>query len=422
MTSLCTVLLFMVTATVPGVALAASSRIVLAEEQAGAQTLITLEFLVTPPQGTGPDEKLYLAGNVKALGSWSPSGVALERLEDGRRRAVVKLPAGSKVEYKVTRGSWEAVEQDGEGKDIPNRTVTVEKDRRLEIEVAAWRRPDAIPKRKPTLTGDARRHEHFPSKLLANERTLFVYLPPGYETDLTKRYPVFYLHDGQNVFDEATAAFGVEWRADETAERLIRAGRMRPIIIAGIAKIANTPQRIAEYTPTRAPIREAGGKELGGKGDLYARFVVEEVKPFIDKTYRTLPDREQTAVGGSSLGGLISLHMARSFHEAFGMCAALSPSLSWDDRWILRALRKDTSRLRGTRFWVDGGTRETTPEEDLGKLPFLIQGIRDLSVIFDGAGLAPGRDYYLAEVALGEHNEAAWAARFDKVLLFFFAK
>jgi predicted alpha/beta superfamily hydrolase len=396
-----------------------SSRGLFAAGPAEEEKLVALEFLVTPPQGTALDEKLYLAGNATALGSWSPSGVALERLADGRRRAVVKLPAGSKVEYKVTRGSWEAVEQDREGKDIPNRTVTAEKDCRLEIEVAAWRRPGAIPKRKPTLTGDVRRHEHFPSKLLANERTLFVYLPPGYETDLTQRYPVFYLHDGQNVFDEATAAFGVEWSADETAERLIRSGHMRPIIIAGIA---NTPQRIDEYTPTRAPVREAGGKELGGKGGLYARFLVEEVKPFIDKTYRTIPGREQTAVGGSSLGGLISLHMARSFHDAFGMCAALSPSLSWDGGWILRAFSKDASGLGGTRFWVDAGTREVTPGEDAGKLPLLIQELRDLSVIFDGAGLAPGHDYYLAEVALGEHNEAAWAARFDKVLLFFFAK
>src|SRR5262245_879090 len=167
-----------------------------------------------------------------------------------------------------------------------------------------------------------RYHRNFPSALLGNERTLVVYLPPGYDAAAKQRYPVFYLQDGQNVFEASTAAFGVEWEADDTAERLIREGQIPPLIMVGIY---NTPERANEYTTSY----DATAK-VGGKGKLYGRFVMEEVKPFIDATYRTRTDREHTAVGGSSLGGLISLAMAQQFHDKFSKCAVMSASLWWN--------------------------------------------------------------------------------------------
>jgi predicted alpha/beta superfamily hydrolase len=147
--------------------------------------------------------------------------------------------------------------------------------------------------------------------------------------------------------------------------------------------------------------------------------VLEEVKPFIDATYRTKPDRAHTAVAGSSMGGLVSLTMARSYSQTFALCGAVSPSLWWSGERILDEIAADDHAwMKRMRFWVDMGTKEG----GRGHVPAAILRTRRLIDVFDAAGLAPGRDYYYCEVAGGEHNEAAWAKRFDKMLLYFFAR
>ena len=146
-----------------------------------------------------------------------------------------------------------------------------------------------------------------------------VYLPPGYVEDTGRTYPVLYMHDGQNLFDPATAFGGNEWRLDDTAEELIERGAIEPLIIVGIYNTGE--QRIHEYTPTTDP------KLGGGKADLYGKMLVEEVKPFIEKTYRTLPGPENTGMGGSSLGGLVTLHLGIQYPQVFGKLAVLSPSV-----------------------------------------------------------------------------------------------
>src|SRR5581483_5702126 len=152
-----------------------------------------------------------------------------------------------------------------------------------------------------------------------------------------------------NLFEDREAAFGVSWNAHRTAERLTHAGRIAPVILVGVA---NTPARIDEYT-THRDARE----KAGGRGDLYARFVLEEVKPFIDARYRTKPGREHTGVCGSSLGGLVSLTMARAYPERLGLCGAVSPSLWWCGGRVLDEYAAgDAAWLRRTRFWVDMGT------------------------------------------------------------------
>jgi predicted alpha/beta superfamily hydrolase len=254
-------------------------------------------------------------------------------------------------------------------------------------------------------------HRDFPSELLNNRRTITVSLPPGYHADERARYPVLYLHDGQNLFEHHEAAFGVSWLADATAARLLHAGRIRPVILVGIA---NTPDRLHEYAVHHEPHERAGGR-----GDLYARFVFEELKPWIDRRYRTSPDRRDTGVAGSSLGGLVSLTMARSHHEQFALCGVLSPSLWWAQGRLLGELaEEDLSWMRRMRFWLDMGTREGGRG---GHVSPGIERTRRLVALFDRAGLVPGRDYVYWEVAGGEHNEANWGARFDKMLLYFFA-
>ena len=251
--------------------------------------------------------------------------------------------------------------------------------------------------------------ENFASAILQNERTLTVALPADYAERPARRYPVLYIHDGQNLFDPRHAAFGMAWHADATAARLAHQGRIEPVILVGIA---NTPARMDEYTYHFDPRQKAGGN-----GANYARFVLDEVKPFIDQNYRTKPGREHTGVVGSSLGGLVSLSMARDHFTRFALCGILSPSL-WSARGrLLDELGQDAEWMKSMRFWVDMGTREGSRR---GHVTPSIQNTRKLVERFDGAGLVPGREYYYWEVAGGEHNEIHWAARFDKMLLFFF--
>jgi predicted alpha/beta superfamily hydrolase len=376
---------------------------------------VPVEFFVTVPKDTDAKATLYIAGSLEAVGNWKTEGLPLKRLDDGRYHAKVQLPDGARLEYKITRGSWETVEKNKDGGEIPNRQLTVGPDLKVEIEVQAWASASKQTGEKPaarhTLTGDIRYHEKFKSRCLDNERTLIVYLPPDYKQDAERRYPVLYMHDGQNIFDAATSFIGVEWQADETAERLIKAGRIEPVIIVGIY---NNPDRVGEYTPSQDRKQKSGGK-----GELYAKFMVEEVKPFIDKEYRTMPDRKHTAVAGSSLGGLISLYICSQQPQTFSMCGAISPAIMWDDSRILGELRDNEAALKSARFWVDMGTKEGKQVESFSKA---IGDARGLIAVFDKAGMVPGRDYYYWEVADGEHNEAAWAARFDKVLLYFFGK
>src|SRR5262245_12019041 len=220
---------------------------------------------------------------------------------------------------------------------------------------------------KHPLESELRFHSAFPSKYLGYTRPLVVYLPPGYREDTKRRYPVIYLHDGQNLFEPALAAFGVAWDAGGIADRLIAAGRLTPLLMVGIY---NTPERLDEYA-----VDYDFAHRQGGKGRFYGRFVMEEVKPFIDEHYRTLPDREATAVIGSSMGGLVSLTMARDHGRQFSMCGALSPSLWWGKGQMLQTLDDDRSWLRGMRFWIDMGTHEGRRQT---AVPPLIQRTRAL--------------------------------------------
>lgn len=375
----------------------------------GQSTETLVELVVTVPVDTPAAAKLFAAGNLPELGGWKPDGLELSRSDDGTYSAHFNASPGSKIEFKITQGAWTSVERDTFGRDIANRTLTVEqqpdgKSQRIEVTVHAW---SAVLPRRSTVTGLLKLHHEFSSQHLTRSRTLSVWLPPGYETT-SDRYPVLYLHDGQNLFDAATAAFGVEWQADETATRLIAERRIPAIIIVGIG---NTPDRLDEYSPTRDE-----RLKRGGRGSLYARFLVEEVKPFIDRTYRTRPDRESTAIGGSSLGGLISMQVCELFPETFFACAAISPALGWDQEFVVKGIQKNPAWIHTTRLWIDMGTREggNSPKSSVDRT-------KQFANALEQAGRKENIDFRYLEVPDGQHNETAWAARFDRVLEFLFA-
>ena len=257
-----------------------------------------------------------------------------------------------------------------------------------------------------SLTGDIRYHRAFHSRFLPDDRDIIVYLPPGYEADKAKRYPVFYLHDGQNLFDGATSFIpGQEWHADETAQALIEAGKIRPLIIVGIYNGGES--RIDDYTQ-----RFSEKFKKGGKADLYGRLIVEELKPFIDAQYRTLPD--DSGLGGSSLGGLVSMYLGLKYPAVFSKLAVMSPSVWWGDRQVLKDVAAAPAGPRA-RIWLDIGTHE-------GKDDFetVVAEARMLRDGLEAKGWVQGRDLAYFEDKGAEHNEGAWSKRFGGVLEFLY--
>jgi len=367
---------------------------------------VSIAFRVKAPPSTPADAKVYLAGDAQALGGWKENGLELKKGDDGVYATQVKLPADQAVQYKVTRGSWGTVEKTADGSEMNNRSFTPTKDATVEIEVATW--ADQVGQPKHTQSGDVRVHEKFASKNLSNERKLLVWLPPGYEAEKERRYDVLYMHDGQNVFDDWTS-FAGEWGADETAKTLIEQKKIRPIIIVAIE---NNNRRMDEFTMSRDDRRNAGGD-----GAKYIRFVAEEVKPFIDKTYRTKPAPEHTAIAGSSLGATISLEIARAQPEQFGLIAALSPAAWWNDGEMFKRFESDVSWMKGKKFWVDIGTEEG---EDAARKQSYVDSARRIESMLKKAGLADGKDYHFKVIEGAQHNEKAWRGRLGDVLIFLF--
>src|SRR4029453_2691091 len=189
---------------------------------------------------------------------------------------------------------------------------------------------------KHTLTGNIKRHRAFPSKILGNRRDVLVYLPRGYRRLSRRRYPVLYLHDGQNVFDAATSFAGVEWGVDETAEGLIKENLIEPLIIVAVGNTGE--KRVDEYAPTRGVIDAKAKRKKHSKGLArnYAQFLMDELKPYIDRKYRTNPGAEFTGLGGSSLGGLVTLAIVILYPQFFGRLMVMSPSIWWDNFAIYR--------------------------------------------------------------------------------------
>jgi len=251
-------------------------------------------------------------------------------------------------------------------------------------------------------SGQLRKYEQFRSRFLRNQRDLIVYAPPGYAELPARHFPVLYLHDGQNLFDGATSFIpGQDWHVGQTADHCIQSCVVAPLIIVGMY---NTKARLREYTPTHVP------KLGGGRADRYAKFLIEEVKPFIDREYRTLSGSQYTGIGGSSLGGLVSLYLGLKYSHIFGKIAALSPSVWWNQQVIHRFARSAVIEP-GPRIWLDIGTREG---------PRIVPQVAKFRDVLLEKGWKLGHDLHYEVVEGAEHNEAAWAQRVGPFLQFLY--
>jgi predicted alpha/beta superfamily hydrolase len=261
----------------------------------------------------------------------------------------------------------------------------------------------------PDLAGELRLHE-LPSRIFRNNRMLRVWLPPGYNApeNQGRHYPVFYLNDGQNLFDPATSYIGVDWQADESADRLIRESKIPPLIIVGIDNAQK--DRLREYLPYRSfhpPVMRPQGKR-------YPDFLLNEVMPFLYQLYRIARGPENTGLGGSSLGAVISLFTAMDRPGVFGRLLLESPSLYISNRQLLKFSR--AFRQWPERIFMAIGTRETGRAEPDQQI---VQDVRELEQVLRRAGLSDDR--LLVKIDEGAtHSEKEWARRFPGALTFLF--
>lgn len=263
--------------------------------------------------------------------------------------------------------------------------------------------------RRDTLTGDVRFHEKFASGILENERTLRVYLPPQYLNEPNRKFPVLYMHDGQNLFSGLTSFIpNQEWRADETAEALIRAGIIEPVIIVGIDNAQAA--RGDEYL--HMILKNERGM-MGGRAELYGQFLVEEVMPFIAETYRVDANPRKTGLCGSSFGGVVTHYLGLTYPGKFGNLGIVSPSL-WvgNHERMINDLGDYASAIRRQRVWIDmGGDEADAKTRDV---------FGEYTELWTNKLRKGGGEARAVFEEHAPHNEVAWARRFPSMLQFWY--
>lgn len=406
--------------------------------------LMAPALLAQPPGGAAPgspdqgvvivvQDRSGLAGvDAVFLGSnlvnWNPAdpSMRLTKRPDGRWEIALAGPAAP-LEFKLTRGSWDTVEVAADLSDIVNRRLPSADPSRprigdrptVELTVERWadQRPDAQARKaidsyhELKVTGDVRRLQVPGGGGVSLVRDLLVWLPPGYDdpANRERRYPVLYLQDGQNLF-EKHPGIPAEWRADETATELVKAGEVEPLIIVGIPHAG--PYRISEY------VTQPGLRGQEPHGDDYVRWLIERVMPRVDGAFRVARGPEQTAIGGASLGGLVALHAGTRHPEVFGKVLAESPSLVFDGKPILQAEFGAVERWPGRIYIAIGGKEASAdPSMDRANLEH-VHAVKGLNAALKGK-LSPDALLMVIEPEAG-HTEEAWARRFPAALRFLF--
>ncbi len=317
-----------------------------------AQSSITIAISDLPEyHPTGCD--LYLAGS---FNGWNAKDDTYKFKKDssGNYSIILHLKKGN-YEYKVTRGSWQEVETNKKGTAIDNRRLNVIGDTTLGIAIAEWQDRFAQEAPKRTISKNVQVVDtDFLIPQLKRTRRIWIYLPEGYAANEQKRYPVIYMQDGQNLFDEATAYAG-EWGLDEFMDST----QVNPCIIVGIDNGGD--KRLNEYNPFN---HKRFGK---GDGDAYVDFLAKTLKPYIDKHYRTIGDKENTGIGGSSMGGLISFYAVLKYPAVFGNAAIFSPSFQVAGEQIYTTIRKRSKRVKAKLYFYGGKLEGNAMVPDIQK-------------------------------------------------------
>jgi len=357
-----------------------------------SQAVFILESI---PEATPEQDFIFMTGG---FNGWNPGDInhRLYKNTDGLWETILDgFPNGIELEYKFTRGSWQTVEKGPSGEEIPNRVFAFGNGDTVYITIDNW--ADQAPGTSTAAENVYIMDEAFWMPQLSRNRTIWIYLPPDYD-DSNEKYPVLYMHDAQNLFDEKTS-FAGEWEVDETLNELAGEGYNVPIVV-GINH--GGAERINELTPWIHP------SYGGGQGDEYLAFIVETLKPYVDSNYRTLPDQENTGIMGSSLGGLISCYGALKYPDVFSKSGPYSPAYWINEDSLFLYVSALMLEHDVSYYQAIGGDEPSTAiqlmndmEDSLNTLGFN----QTLSTVIPGAG----------------HNEACWRNDFANAYLWLFS-
>ena len=354
---------------------------------------MTLRVTDVPQYFTPLLDSVFVAGN---FNGWLPGDTAFQLQADGGGDLQITLNGtdGDTIEFKFTRGDWARVETSADGAFLPNRTAIFSNGSELTFSIADWDDTNG----NHTISGTVIELDYnFYMPQYDRTRRIWIYLPPDYATS-TEHYPVVYMHDGQNVFDQASS-FAGEWDADGCMQSMISGGHTKAIVV-GVAN--GEADRIAEYTPW------AHDTYGGGDGERYAEFLVYTLKPYIDAHYRTLPDRENTVVGGSSLGGLISYYIALEYDSVFGKAFVFSPSFWYADS--VHTFTNGFAKTQASKLYFTAGLYE-----DVDMVPDMEQIYAEMEAVGFTAD-----EYFSVIRTDGAHSEWFWKRELDDALLWLF--
>lgn len=340
------------------------------------------------------DEAVYITGNDNLLGNWQPEVVSLDEVVKSKWVKNFSFPRGKKLEFKFTRGSWikEALNDDG---TIPsNYSFIVWSDTTISLKINLW--SDQIERKiEGQITGFVEYHRNFSGSGI-KARDIVVWLPPEYSSESDRRYPVLYMHDGQNIVDPSTSSFQVDWQIDEAADSLIKQKLIEPLIIVGIY---NTPQRNNEYSENDT-------------GYAYMNFIVDSLKPFIDRNYRTKPDRQNTANGGGSLGGLISFILAWQYSEIFSKAFCFSPAFKIDRYNFVDNVLSYSGKKKEINLFICNGDDELDTR--------LQTGVDEMLNALTKNGYKERTDFYYVKAKSSQHGERDWSKNIPRALIYLF--
>jgi predicted alpha/beta superfamily hydrolase len=326
-------------------------------------------------------KRINLAGS---FNSWNPDDVKYQFTKREKTWEITLENIGKGTyQFKCTQGSWETVEDSTNGADITNRIINLQTDTTIYITTYGWKRVEDTSPRMHTASANVHIiSDSFYMPQLNRKRKIWIYLPSNYANSKEK-YPVLYMHDAQNLFDEFTAPYG-EWGVDEALDSLQKRTSKYAIVVGvdhGDAK------RLVEYNPYDT-------KEYGkGEGEAYTDFLVQTLKPYVDNNYRTKKDAAHTSVAGSSLGGLISTYAILKYPNTFGSAGIFSPAY-WIAPDLQKFVKQTSKKLLVNKIWFYGGEKEGyTMMEDMERIKSLLPQNIETVVL---------------KAKEGEHNEKAW--------------
>lgn len=362
----------------------------MAQIQAQKSKPIHITFILTSPV-LPEDSSVYITGGIESLGNWDPGKIKMTYKGGHQWSYAFTLASPISVEYKYTLGTWQHEGASPDGTPLSNFSANLQHDTTITSTITSWTTGTENKVTEHHITGTVQYHPAFKGKGI-RDRNIAVWLPPGYDSTGNTKYPVLYMHDGQNAFDPATSAFGTEWGIDETCDSLIKAGVIQPLIVVGIY---NTPDRSAEYTP-------------GKSGTAYMNFIVKQLKPFIDSVYHTNPDAGHTLTGGSSLGGLISFMLAWQHPGVFSKAICMSPAFKINRLDYVEDVNIYKGKKKPVAFYIDNG--------GVGLDSQLQPGVNAMLSALQRKGYRDGTDVKYTSDIRANHSEASWAKRFPEAI------